>query len=273
MNNSFTTAPRAIGLSVHRPWPVLLAIAALAVMEVRADVHLPVLKTASGVYSNVQVFNRTTTHLSFAHAKGVAVIKLKDIAPESMEAMTNPAAAASAAGTVSAGSPDVAMMAYEPVSDVAQIKSLAAAFPRNPALEKLIKGRMRMVLYTTLAALVVGWLFFCYCCSQICKKAHTEPGLMVWLPVLQIFPLLKAARMPLWWFLLWFVPVLNLVAQVLWCIKIAEARGKSPWVGIFLILPVTNLFAFLYLAFSSPGGGEEDSAPALGGPRPIAAMG
>src|SRR5258707_251791 len=92
---------------------------------------------------------------------------------------------------------------------------------------------------------------------QICKKAGAQPGIMVWLPVLQLFPLLRAAQMPLWWFLLWFVPGVNLVAQVVWCIKIADARGKSPWVGVLLILPVTNIFTFLYLAFSGNAAAAE----------------
>ena len=47
------------------------------------------------------------------------------------------------------------------------------------------------------------------------------------------------------------MPVLNLVPQILWSLKIAKARGKSVWVGVLLLLPVTNLFAFLYLAFSN----------------------
>ena len=81
---------------------------------------------------------------------------------------------------------------------------------------------------------------------------------MVWLPVLQIFPCLKAARMSGWWFLALFIPVLNLVASIMWCVKIAQARGKSVLVGILLLLPVLNIFAFLYLAFSSD---EKTEAP------------
>jgi hypothetical protein len=52
------------------------------------------------------------------------------------------------------------------------------------------------------------------------------------------------------WLLAFLVPVLNVVAQIVWSFKIAKARGKSGLVGLFLVLPVTNLFAFLYLAFS-----------------------
>jgi uncharacterized membrane protein YhaH (DUF805 family) len=95
----------------------------------------------------------------------------------------------------------------------------------------------------------------------ICQKTGNPPGVLVWLPVLQLFPLLRAAGMSGWWFLAYFVPVLNMVAGILWCFTIAKARGKSAWVGLFLLLPVTNLFAFLYLAFSNGATAKEDEEP------------
>jgi hypothetical protein len=46
------------------------------------------------------------------------------------------------------------------------------------------------------------------------------------------------------------VPGLNLVAQVLWCVKITQARGKTWLVALLLIVPLSSPFAALYLAFS-----------------------
>jgi hypothetical protein len=57
------------------------------------------------------------------------------------------------------------------------------------------------------------------------------------------------------------VPVLNLVPLFLWPLMIAKARGKSVWIGVLLLLPVTNLLAFLYLAFSDSASREEDEGP------------
>ena len=53
-----------------------------------------------------------------------------------------------------------------------------------------------------------------------------------------------------WWVVAFFVPVLNLVGHVLWCVKIVQARSKTMPLMILLLLPVTSFFAFLYLAFS-----------------------
>jgi hypothetical protein len=69
-------------------------------------------------------------------------------------------------------------------------------------------------------------------------------------------PLLRAAGMSGWWLVAWFVPGLNLVAMTLWSFKIVERRNKSPVWAVLLLLPFTNLLAFLYLAFS---GGESPS--------------
>jgi hypothetical protein len=95
----------------------------------------------------------------------------------------------------------------------------------------------------------------------ICRKTGNPPGILVWLPVVQLLPLLRAASMSAWWFLAFCVPVLNIVAQVLWSLNIAKARGKSVWVGVLLILPITNLIALLYLAFSSGSSVEEGEGP------------
>ena len=45
---------------------------------------------------------------------------------------------------------------------------------------------------------------------------------------------------------------INLLAQLMWCVRIVEARGKGPLLVLWLVLPFTSPFAFLYLAFSQP---------------------
>jgi uncharacterized membrane protein YhaH (DUF805 family) len=81
-------------------------------------------------------------------------------------------------------------------------------------------------------------------------KVGQAPGFLVWLPILQMIPALRAAGMSGWWLLAYFVPLVNVVVAIVWSFKIARARGKSPWVAVGLLLPVTNIISFLYLAFS-----------------------
>jgi hypothetical protein len=116
-------------------------------------------------------------------------------------------------------------------------------------------------MFAVLGIALLLYLFHCYCCMLICRKTGNPPGILVWLPVLQVFPLLRAAGMSGWWFLGFCVPILNIVGQVLWCLKIAKARGKSVWAGVLLLLPVISLFAFLYLAFSNGAAPKKHREP------------
>ncbi len=109
-----------------------------------------------------------------------------------------------------------------------------------------------IAVWVALSIVGLSYLFFCYCNKMICCRAHTAPGFLVWVPVLQIIPLLRAARMPRIWFIAFLVPVVNLLAQLVWYVKIVRARGKSPLLVLWLVLPFTSPFAFLYLAFSQP---------------------
>lgn len=133
-----------------------------------------------------------------------------------------------------------------------------------------------------LAGPIVVYLFLCICFLQICSKAGKASPLFVWIPVLQIFALYRAARMPAFWFaaLILYITfqvallliastgtvnpqivmvggivvialaVVQLLGWIVWSFKICTARGKSPILGIFMLLPCTNVFALAYLAFS-----------------------
>jgi hypothetical protein len=107
-----------------------------------------------------------------------------------------------------------------------------------------------VAVWTALGIVGLCYLFFCYCSMMICRKAHTSPGILVWVPVLQFIPLLRAAGMSGVWFLAFLVPLVNVVAQVVWYVKIVQARGKGPLLVVWLLLPLTAPFAYLYLAFS-----------------------
>jgi hypothetical protein len=74
-----------------------------------------------------------------------------------------------------------------------------------------------------------------------------------------MIPLLRAAGMSPWLFLALFVPVVNLIIWIVWCFRICRVRQKSAFVGLLMLLPVTNILAFVYLALS--GYGPEADSP------------
>jgi hypothetical protein len=104
------------------------------------------------------------------------------------------------------------------------------------------------------------YILFCYCSMLICRKAGTKGGLWCWIPIIQVFPLLRAAGMSAWFFLLLLLPVLNLFVTIAWCVKICRVRGKGPLATLFLLLPPTSPLAFLYLALSTDGSEQDPDA-------------
>ena len=118
-----------------------------------------------------------------------------------------------------------------------------------------------IILAGVAAGLFAIYLFFSYCGSLICQKTGNPPGALIWIPVLQLIPLIRAAGMAPIWFIAWLLPVINIVAQVIWAFKIARARNKGAGVGLLLLFPLTSVFAFMYLAFSGGSGKPKEPKP------------
>jgi len=244
--------------------PVLAAVLLLlpeakGALEEKFDV----LQIGTQTYSNVTVTTKARNYVFLLHSAGLASIKVSQLPPEVLEKLGYAAAQGAKGATNTA-----AVWAKREIAKIntPQVKDLRKQLEqkwREPASAKLSAMHLAgpTLLFIVLGIALLLYLFHCYCCMLICRKAGHPPGILVWLPVLQLFPLLRAAGMSGWWFLAYLVPLLNIVAQVLWCFKIASARGKSVWVGVLLVLPVTNLFAILYLAFSNGAAADEDEEP------------
>ena len=262
---SEANAPKAADMIMrHLRLCALLLTGGIGIANSRAVDVLPLLKTRTETFENVTLVSRTATHLFVHHSRGVANIKIAEVNAEALlglglELQAGPSQGAK---TRSAG----AGRTFLP--DAAEKVKTALALPETwkqhmPAQFQL-PPLNRTVLLSILGGMLGLFLFFSYCAALICKKAGTEPGALVWLPVFNLFPMLRAAGMSGWWFLAFMVPVFNLVAQVTWSLKISAARGKGVFTALLLLLPVTGIFAFMYLAFS--GGGHSKSCDSS---RPI----
>jgi hypothetical protein len=228
------------------------------VTTVAADHVIPELQTKTDTYKNVTLVSRTATHLYLQHSKGMATLKIGELDQQTLidlGVLTQEQVAADAAKASKSNMSSNFARAFAPVGELAG--SLPASWQSHMPAEFPAMDPKRLLI-AAVGILLLFHLFFSYCAMLICKKAGTEPGIVVWLPIFQAYSLIRAAGMSGWWFLACFVPVLNIVAQVLWAINIAKARGKGSMTAIMLILPFTNLFAFLYLAFSNSSAAEED---------------
>jgi hypothetical protein len=240
-----------------RMWWAVLLLSAFAARDCAsaAELHLEMLKSGTSVFSNVTVYGRTDTDIFIRHAQGFGNIKISNLDNATCRALglatqdetdsRSGEAMATAASKFNMGS----LAGFQRSLEANSLR-LASTLRPTPAF-----------LAAVLAGMALAYLFYCYCLKLICVKAGSEPGFLIWLPVLQMFPLLRAAGMSGWWFLASFVPLLNLVACLLWCVKIARRRGKGILTVLFLILPVTNILALLYLAFSGGGATADEDSP------------
>jgi uncharacterized membrane protein YhaH (DUF805 family) len=106
-----------------------------------------------------------------------------------------------------------------------------------------------LVLFILLISLAF-YVFYCFCAKRICEKCGVNPGVLIWIPIANLVPLLQVAKMPVWMILLFLVPIINLIVAIMMWVKICQARGKSGWLVILLIIPIANLIFLPYLAFS-----------------------
>lgn len=232
-------------------WLVIFALLGWSAARLpAADILLPSLKIGTDVFTNVTVYQITATDIFVRHGRGFGNAKLSNLDDTTLELLgLKTPKAKTVASAVDTNAPMAAAVdKFKTTLADQQVKLPPEAVA---ALEALSTFKPKaQVVYGILAGLILGYLFMCLCFQKVCVNAGSNPGALVWLPILQIFPLLRAARIPAWWFIISFIPVLNILLHILWSIRIVKACGKGGLVTLMLLLPVTNILAILYLAFS-----------------------
>src|SRR5439155_16024043 len=64
-------------------------------------------------------------------------------------------------------------------------------------------------LIALLVILVIAlalYLFSSFCFKRICEKCGVTPGVLVWIPIARLVPLLEVAKMPVWMIILFLIP-------------------------------------------------------------------
>lgn len=223
-----------------------------------AEERFETLRLGNLVFTNAVILNRTATDIFVQHASGLANVKVKDLPAETLIQLGYQVPSGPA-GTVQAREPRPSALAA--LSEAGEaLGALAGQQPGTPSVQwqthvdlaqHVPPHMVQWVVWGITAAALALYLFFCYCSKLVVEKTGRRAGALIWIPVLQMIPLFRAAGMPAWWLLAGFVPVVNLVLMVVWSFKIVHARKKSPVWAVLLLLPFTNLLAFLYLAFSN----------------------
>ncbi len=228
---------------------------------VAADQMFDLIQTGTALYSNVTVTTKSKDYIVIQHASGLTSLKVAELPSEIHEALGYGPTKGSKKNSPTITAKAKAMAGAIPTEQIEKAWSKHAP-AGTPAL-KLTST----IIITILGVVAALYLFFCHCASLICRKAGKPGGVMVWIPILQYIPLLRAAKMSPLWVLAMFVPLLNIIVHIMWSFRIAGVRGQGLFTAIFLILPTYPL-AFMYLAFAG-GSSPDENCP----PRKIALSG
>jgi hypothetical protein len=98
--------------------------------------------------------------------------------------------------------------------------------------------------------MLVMYVYHALALQTIAAKTNTENAWFAWIPILNLILMLNIAKKPIWWILLFLIPIVNVVIYVLLWMGAAEARGKPNWWGILTIVPLVQLIVPGYLAWS-----------------------
>jgi hypothetical protein len=198
---------------------VFLVLSSPCACAANADAF-SMLQVGENTYKDVRVTTKARSYIIIVHSGGMISIKVSELPDQIRQRLGYDAT---------------------PGSKISKAAS---------AVEAALAKKVQTKRFVATVALLIGYLFFSYCCLLICQKTGNQPGLLVVVPVLQAFPMLRAASMSAWWFIALFIPGLNLWAYARWCAKIVRARNKTFPLTVLLLFPPTSWLAFIFLAFA-----------------------
>ncbi len=115
----------------------------------------------------------------------------------------------------------------------------------NPVNTGLTYAFGGFILVWTLIIILIGVIAL----WKVFEKAG-HPGWKSLIPFYNTYILVTIAGRPGWWFLLLFIPVVNLVVYIILSLDIAKAFGKSP------VFAIVGLWMFNFIGYMILGWGD-----------------
>lgn len=115
----------------------------------------------------------------------------------------------------------------------------------HPFIKKIAEGPSCVPIAAGLWAGV--YALFCFPLARIARRLQASSW-MAWVPILQIFLIIRIADKSPVWFLFFFFPGANLFAFLFAWMSIARRLEKSHRLGYLMLIPGVNLLVLWYLA-------------------------
>lgn len=144
----------------------------------------------------------------------------------------------------------VPMLGIPPTSGEAPSATPMPSMPNTAPSPRAVAAFAAGFLSIFLFMLAGLYLYFSLCLFLIAKKLNVPAAWTAWVPILQIWAFFGSAGKSLWWFLLFFIPLVNAIVGIYLWMCIAENLGKNKMLGLLMLIPIANLVFVGVLAFS-----------------------
>jgi len=125
--------------------------------------------------------------------------------------------------------------------------SSPAAFAQDHQARTAAAVGTAMLVFFVVFAFI--YIFVALAVQTIAQKTNTPNPWLAWIPIVNIILRLNIAQKPLWWILLFLIPIVNIVVSVIVWMAVAEVRRKPGWWGLLTIIPLVNFVVIGYLAW------------------------
>jgi hypothetical protein len=111
-----------------------------------------------------------------------------------------------------------------------------------------------VIVFFMLFIMIAIYVYCAVVFQRMARKLNIADDWFAWIPVLNLVLLLRIANRPLWWIVLLFIPIVNVITNIIVWMDVSKGMGKPEWWGVLMIFPGVNLVVMGYLAFSDSVG-------------------
>jgi len=98
---------------------------------------------------------------------------------------------------------------------------------------------------------LVLYVFTSFCMMKIADKLDIPNSWLAWIPIAQLWVMVRCAGKPGWWLILLLVPLVNIVIALIILFETPTRLGKSSLFGLLAFIPILGVFLYYgLLAFT-----------------------
>lgn len=95
------------------------------------------------------------------------------------------------------------------------------------------------------------YIYSAICWLYIARRTNTANGWFAFIPILNTVLMLQIAKRPIWWIILFFVPIANIVVAIMVYLDILKVLKRPWWWVIMQFIPVVNLVFLGFMAWGT----------------------